>query len=298
MAVLNSGKYGDVLVGGAFADTLNAGQGPDLMTGGGGADVFAFRITPWNAGHITDFQTGVDKLDLSALLKGSNYMGADPVRDGFLRFESDGAGGTRVLYDADGARGQFGFSTVVTLDGVGPAGLTAAKLLLANWKPGLFEALGNWLDSGDYGFGTAVGNVVNTVAGAFVRGKTLVSDRYGDRLSGGLGDDTLVAGQGPDVMTGGLGDDTFVFKTAPWAPGHITDFRPGSDNLDVSALLDQAGYRGADPIGDGWLRLEADGRGGARVLFDPDGSGPQAAWTLTTLDEVQPGRLSAGDWIV
>ncbi|MCR5878725.1 type I secretion C-terminal target domain-containing protein [Phenylobacterium sp. J367] len=238
-----------------------------------------------------------DKLDLSALLKGSNYMGSDPVRDGFLRFEADGAGGTRVLYDADGARGAAGFNTVVTLDGVNAVGLKTSTLLLSNWKPGLFEAIGNWLDSGDYGLGTAVGNFVNNLTGAFMRGKTLVSDTYGDRLTGGIGDDTLVAGQGPDTLTGGLGDDAFVFRNPPWAPGHITDFRPGSDNLDVSALLDQVGYAGSNPIADGLLRLEADGRGGANVMFDPDGAGPASAWTLTTLDGVAPARLTAGDWI-
>ncbi|WP_374470882.1 type I secretion C-terminal target domain-containing protein [Phenylobacterium sp.] len=297
MAVLTSAKYGDVLTGGGSADTLVAGQGPDVLTGGGGADLFVFKSTPWSAGRVTDFQVGADRLDLAALLKGSNYMGADPVRDGFVRFEADGAGGTRVLYDADGAKAGFAASVVVTLTGVGPAGLTAGNAIAANWKPGLIEAVGNWLDAGDSGLGTAVGSVVNTVTGFFVKGKLIVSDRYGDKLSGGLGDDTLVAGQGPDVMSGGLGEDTFVFKAAPWAAGRITDFRPGTDNLDVGGLLDGVGYAGSNPLADGYLRLQADGRGGAQVMFDPDGAGSAAPWTVVTLDAVLPGRLSGGDWI-
>jgi Ca2+-binding RTX toxin-like protein len=297
MAVLTSGKYGDVLTGGASADTLIAGQGPDVLTGGGGADVFVFKTTPWNAGRITDFTVGSDKLDLSSLLKGSNYMGADPVRDGFIRFQADGAGGTTVLYDANGARGGFSGSEVVRLEGVSPSDLTAGNAIAANWKPGLVEAVGNWLDSGNSGLGTVVGNVVNTVTGFFSRGKLIVSDSYGDKLKGGIGDDTLVAGQGPDVMTGGLGEDTFVFKSAPWSAGRITDFRPGSDNLDVSDLLDSVAYRGADPFADGYLHLQADGRGGTNVMLDPDGAGAEAAWRIVTLDEVAPSRLSGGDWI-
>ncbi|HVI31347.1 type I secretion C-terminal target domain-containing protein [Phenylobacterium sp.] len=298
MAVLTSDSYGDVLVGGAGADTLIAGMGPDVLTGGAGADVFVYRATPWNAGRVTDFQVGVDKLDLSALLKGSNYMGSDPVRDGFLRFEAAG-GGTRVLYDADGARGAAVAQQVVTLDGVASGGLSASNVVLGNWKPGLLEALGNWLDAGGSGLGTAVGNVVNGVTGALVRGKTLVSEAYGDRLKGGLGDDTLVAGQGPDTLTGGLGDDNFVFRTTPWSPGRITDFRPGSDDLDVSALLDGVGYTGSNPIADGYIRLQSDGRGGTQVLFDADGHGSGVQWpsVVVTLSEVAPGRLGAGDWI-
>ena len=299
MAVLTSDSYGDVLVGGAGADTLIAGMGPDALTGGAGADIFVYKATPWNAGHVTDFQVGVDKLDLSALLKGSNYMGSDPVRDGFIRFQADGAGGTRVLYDPDGSRGWAAAQDVVTLDGVAAGGLSASTVVLGNWKPGLLEGLGNWLDAGNSGLGTAVGNVVNTISGFLARGKMLVSDSYGDRLKGGFGDDTLVAGQGPDTLTGGLGDDAFVFKTTPWSPGRITDFRPGSDNLDVSALLDGVGYTGADPIADGYIRLQGDGRGGTQVLFDADGHASSGQWpsVIVTLSEVAPARLGAGDWI-
>jgi Ca2+-binding RTX toxin-like protein len=299
MAVLTSSKYGDVLVGGSAADTLIAGQGPDVLTGGAGADVFVFKSTPWNAGRITDFKVGADKLDLAALLKGSNYMGADPVRDGFIRFEGNGAGGTKVIYDADGAKSAFGPNHIVTLDGVSPGGLTSSGVILQNWKPGLLEAVGNWLDSGASGLGTAVGNFVNNVSGSFIRGKLLVSDSHGDKLAGGLGDDTLVAGQGPDVMTGGLGEDNFVFKTAPWTAGRITDFRPGTDNLDVSALLDSVAYNGSNPLRDGYLKLESDGRGGTNVLFDADGAGAGVQWStvVVTLDGVLPTRLGAGDWI-
>lgn len=299
MALLTSDSYADVLVGGAGADTLVAGQGPDTLTGKGGADVFVFKAMPWNAGHVTDFTVGTDKLDLSVLLKGSNYMGSDPVRDGFLRFESNGAGGTKVLYDADGAaKSAYAPALVVTLDNVAPSTLTASKLLLDNWKPGLGEAIGNFLDSGNSSLGTTLGNLVNNLTGNFVKGKVLASSVYGDKLTGGLGDDTLTAGQGPDQLTGGLGDDNFVFGQVPWNAGHITDFRPGSDDLDVSRLLDSVGYQGSNPLATGHIKLGSDGMGGTQVFFDPDGSaGPQGQSLVVTLDGVTPNRLGAGDWI-
>jgi hypothetical protein len=124
--VLTSSRYGDVLAGGSGADTITAGQGPDQLTGGGGSDVFVFKDTPWNAGRIKDFVVGTDRLDLSHL-----------PNNGALAFESDGAGGTRVLLDVDGPGGQWPYQ-IVTLEGVSPVGLTAAKL----YGPGVAPAPG------------------------------------------------------------------------------------------------------------------------------------------------------------
>lgn len=71
------GGYGnDVLMGGAGSDILNGqdgndmlagGTGNDTLTGGTGNDVFVFSITNKDYfATITDFQTGTDKIDLSA----------------------------------------------------------------------------------------------------------------------------------------------------------------------------------------------------------------------------------------
>jgi Ca2+-binding RTX toxin-like protein len=56
----------DTLLGGAGNDLLNGGAGNDRMTGGTGADTFQFQQS-WGTDTITDFQSGVDKLDLSLL---------------------------------------------------------------------------------------------------------------------------------------------------------------------------------------------------------------------------------------
>lgn len=70
----------DRLTGGSGNDRLNGGLGQDVLTGGAGADVFIFT-SPATAGSgraadtITDFQTGVDRIDLAAFDTAFNGTG-------------------------------------------------------------------------------------------------------------------------------------------------------------------------------------------------------------------------------
>jgi hypothetical protein len=66
------------------------------------------------------------------------------------------------------------------------------------------------------------------------------------------------------ALTGGGGADSFVFDYLPWNAGHITDFNPASDVLDLRALFSAAGYTGANPVADGYLNFTSDGSGGLR----------------------------------
>jgi hypothetical protein len=279
--VLTSAIYADTLTGGAGGDTLNAGQGPDRLTGGAGADTFSFHNTPWNAGHITDFQVGVDKLDLSALYVGG-YHGTDPVADGYLKFESDGAGGTKVLLDIDGpgSTNPWPF-TIATLDGVSPTGLTAADVL--NGAP----------------VAAAPPATPAPPPPPVVPGLVLTSTGYGETLTGSAGADTLNAAQGPDRLVGAGGADHFVFGNLPWNAGHVSDFTPGTDVLDLRPLFAATGYHGTDPIADGYLKFESDGNGGTKVQFDTDGPGAANPWPIqiTTLDGVTPSSLHSSDWL-
>jgi Ca2+-binding RTX toxin-like protein len=269
--VLTSDQYGDSLVGGTGNDTLNAGQGPDMLTGGGGGDAFVYAKLPWNAGHATDFAVGADRLDLSALFQASGYTGANPIADGYVKLEGDGAGGTKVFYDTDGpASGNTIQFLITTLDGVSPAGLTWAQL------------------SGGGGSQPPPPPPAGD-------GQVLTWRQHGDTLSGGAGNDTINASQGPDRLTGAAGADHFVYAKPPWSAGTITDFTPGSDKIDISALLDA--YTGSDPIRDGWMRLDASGSD-TRLYVDIDGpGGGEWPFLIATLQGVQPGSLSAGDWI-
>jgi serralysin len=60
-----TGSGNDVLIGNDVDNRLDGGAGSDVYTGNGGADTFVIG----QAGYtdtITDFQSGIDKLDLSA----------------------------------------------------------------------------------------------------------------------------------------------------------------------------------------------------------------------------------------
>lgn len=65
----------NILIGGGLNDTIQGGGGGDWLAGGGGADRFIFTVTSDSTvatpDSIFDFQTGVDKIDLTALHIGS-----------------------------------------------------------------------------------------------------------------------------------------------------------------------------------------------------------------------------------
>lgn len=73
--VLFGGAGDDTLLGGTEDDTLTGGAGDGLMSGGAGADVFVFAS---GSGHdeISDFNTAVDQLDLSAISNGFTDLAA------------------------------------------------------------------------------------------------------------------------------------------------------------------------------------------------------------------------------
>ena len=127
------------------------------------------------------------------------------------------------------------------------------------------------------------------------RGDTITSNDAASTLIGGSGNDTLIAGHGADMLTGGGGADTFVFNAMPWSAGQITDFTPGTDKIDLSALLTAAGYTGSDPVADGYVTFASDGHGDTLVYFAPHSASQSWPTLITTLDHVAPGGLTAAN---
>jgi serralysin len=129
---LDAGAGDDIVSGGGGNDIIIGGTGFDTLTGGAGADTFLFASTtdsaagdPTKFDRVTDFQQGVDKLDLQGLGQATfvgtgNFTG----KAGELRFGSFG-GDTLIQYDKDGD-GNADFNLMLT----GKVGLTSGDFIL------------------------------------------------------------------------------------------------------------------------------------------------------------------------
>lgn len=96
---IDGGEGNDIMNGGAGNDVLISNAGNDVMTGGIGADTFV--IGPRTSGTITitDFQNGVDHIDIRGL--GFNAYGESPNWAGFLV-----ADGANTILDFWGVNGE------------------------------------------------------------------------------------------------------------------------------------------------------------------------------------------------
>lgn len=123
--------------------------------------------------------------------------------------------------------------------------------------------------------------------------KSLPGSTGRDTLVGTAGDDRITGGSGADVLTGGAGVDTFVYTSTRDAADVITDFAPGTDRIDITALLQSIGYIGSNAIADGIVRL-ANSSAGLVLQIDTDGNaGPAAARPLVTLTGVTAAQINA-----
>lgn len=107
---IRGSAFSDVLIGNNSANTIVGNGGSDTMTGGGGADTFV--LGPHTSGNITitDFQNGVDRIDLRAL--GFDQSGQSATWAGLL---SNVPGQTDAVLEFFGANGE---AFTVTLVGV------------------------------------------------------------------------------------------------------------------------------------------------------------------------------------
>ncbi len=224
---------GQTAIGGAGDDVLLDGVGTETLTGGEGADIFVFRSDN-SRDYITDFQLGIDKIDISPL--GLAYtldaLEIESLADGFsVTFGNEILevqtfdGGFLNESDLD-YRDLFNMSHSASI--LGEIGLPITEIvgsLLGDTILGGVEddtVLGlagdDILDGAggsDILFGGTGRDVLMGGSGSDqLSGDEDEDDLFGgvddDILNGGEGHDTLIGEAGNDSLFGGLGDDVFI----------------------------------------------------------------------------------------
>lgn len=101
---LRGGNGLDLIEGGAGNDVLRGAKGADTLMGGDGADVFIFHTdlnSAINIDTITDFASGIDRIELSATIFGN--AGAVGANVGVSQYITYNAASGELSYDQDGA---------------------------------------------------------------------------------------------------------------------------------------------------------------------------------------------------
>jgi hypothetical protein len=135
---ISGGGGDDTLSGGSGDDTLTGGSGSDELTGGAGSDTFVFA--PGDGigfDVITDFEIGVDQLDLTAF--GLTGIGVPGVIEGGVIIGDDG-----VVDEVDG----------LILDGTPLAVFATSEGAVLNYAPDsyvtLMDVAANGLSEGSF----------------------------------------------------------------------------------------------------------------------------------------------------
>ncbi|HEV2865875.1 MAG TPA: calcium-binding protein, partial [Allosphingosinicella sp.] len=266
---LDGGAGEDTLAGGEGADRLVGGAGADRLDGGPGADVIVYLAVGESTGEALDtvvgFETGVDRIDLSAALAGSVRLTAadgatiatiDTV-NGAMTIRVEGAVAesdfilTRGLIfgtpEADELVGTAGADVIFGAAGADSMTGGAGNDRYIVDDPGdlVTEAPGEGTDTVEsaisYALRPDVERLVLTGSGAIDgSGNTLdnliTGNGAANRLSGGEGNDKIGGGSGTDTLDGGAGNDTLDGGTG-------ADAMRGGDGNDIYVVdntLDKA----------------------------------------------------------
>ncbi|WP_028717047.1 calcium-binding protein [Paracoccus sp. J39] len=223
--MMRAGAETTSMDGGAGDDILIAGSNPVQMTGGAGADVFVpmevnGRIT------ITDFEPGVDRLDLSFLgmVRSTAQLVFSPQSYGIKIFY-----GNSVIWimtrDNTMLQASAFDNSLFPVAHYAPPDMrtvvvgTARNDTLSAGRNGstvhghagddlLLGGPGNDILHGALGSDTLQGGAGNDTLYGGQGNDRLMGGPGDDRLFGGLGNDTLFGGIGNDYLFGGIGNDS------------------------------------------------------------------------------------------
>jgi len=207
------GQAGDILIGDANANVIDGFTGDDILDGGlgndtllGGAGNDTYLINTLRDRVVETLENGIDSIQANIAVFNKVSFFGKKIPSQFARGPS--------------------IETPDNVENLSLLGFTRAHLI------------GNGLDNALTGNGAD--NVLNGMDG----NDTLIGGWGRDTLLGGLGDDIMDGGGGQDRLIGGAGNDIFVFSatsdssafSAFSLPDVITDFEPGFDQIDLSAI--------------------------------------------------------------
>ena len=235
MDVLFGGDGADQLNGGDGQDRLSGGGGADTLTGGAGGDVFVYGAVSESTAAafdtIADFETGIDRLDLSALAPSSISLSASGA---YTMVNAITAGGTLVIR---------------------VAGAITASDVVVDAK----GAVVNGTDQDDNLYAVVPSSELHGAGGNDVLDGSIGSDLLdggagADLMRGGQGNDTYVVENDGDriIELDGQGTDevlTFIPYSLPAFVENIT--LVGSSPIDVAGnALDNVitGHAGASEL--------------------------------------------------
>jgi Ca2+-binding RTX toxin-like protein len=290
----------DSLDGGEGADILADRHGSNVLQGGLGDDIFEVLIEApgstlayggdgrdrHEVAHtfsgrglyaVADFAAGADGdlIDVMPLLFASAaadvpgyllpvYHGGNPFDPslGFLRlYQAEESADTELQWDFDGLADSYAWETVLTLQGVDAASLTAnnfVKGISPDGSPVTGDSIpGNALSE------TLDGGFFNDTLTGLGGNDTIDGGGGGDLLQGGSGNDCLVGGVGDDRVSGGAGDDELTVDSTNPISAQGDDSLFGGDGNDT--FLDFYGANVLDG-GAGDDRFDVNLAGGATAL--------------------------------
>lgn len=222
---LNGGSGSDKLFGGAGNDIITGGYGTNRLYGQQGSDTFKINAAKNDIEsfqYIGDFQTGIDKIDLSA----TGISDFEQLKS--ILENGNGRVSFKTAIDA--------FQHAVILDGVKAQDLTADDFIF--YQGGGRSISGTYFDDrlfGSRAADTLKGGIGNDELYGGGGNDSLLGGEDDDKLFGGAGNDTLDGGSGNNKLYGGAGADTFKLSRQSGVTV-LGDFQVGLDKFDLSIL--------------------------------------------------------------
>ena len=149
--------------------------------------------------------------------------------------------------DTDLANDRYIVSKNITIDGViqtstpVPSGVTLYSYKVTSGSDLINGSKGRDVVAAGSGTDKVYGNAGNDTLYGEDGADRLYGGSGSDVLLGNDGDDYLIGDAGVDTMTGGRGKDTYAFRT-DWGSDTVTDFRRGTDKLDLSGVAKLSAY--------------------------------------------------------